>query len=91
MYHGDRPSPSGTAWPDLTGAAETALDQARTESNGARQLLGLLTMGSHRRETWERQITFLKDVGVPAGFLPDGAELDLQFPAGQPATAAARR
>ncbi|WP_082312838.1 hypothetical protein [Salinispora fenicalii] len=47
--------------------------------------------GSHRRETWERQITFLKDVGVPAGFLPDGAELDLQFPAGQPATVAGRR
>lgn len=46
---------------------------------------------SHRRGTWERQITFLKDVGVPAGFLPDGAELDLQFPAGQPATVAERR
>lgn len=91
VYDGDRPSPFGTAWPDLTAAADAALDQARTESNGARQLLGLLTMGSHRRETWERQITFLKDVGVPAGFLPDGAELDLQFPAGQPATVAARR
>ncbi len=48
-------------------------------------------MGSHRRETWERQITFLKDVGVPAGFLPDETELDLRFPAGQPATAAGRR
>ena len=35
----------------------------------ARQLLRLFTMGSHRRAVWEREIAFLKDTGVPAGFL----------------------
>ncbi len=65
--------------------------------NCARQLLALLTMGSHRREVHEREIAFLQDNGVPAGFLPDAAELDRLFPvgvpqrAGQPVIAAGRR
>jgi hypothetical protein len=90
-YAGDPLSPPGTAWPDLTAAAEAALDQARTEPDGARQLLRLLTMGSRRREVWERDIAFLQDNGVPADFLPGAAELDRLFAAGQPVTAAGRR
>ena len=75
-YAGDPLAPHGTAWRDLNAAAEVALNEARTVPVGARQLLGLLTMGSRRREIWEREIAFLRDNGVPAGFLPDAAELD---------------
>ncbi|WP_430782323.1 TniQ family protein [Actinoplanes sp. G11-F43] len=75
-YAGDPLAPHGTAWPDLTAAAEAALDEARTVPGGARQLLGLLTMGSRRRDVWEREIAFLQDNGVPAEFLPGTAELD---------------
>jgi hypothetical protein len=89
-YAGD-PPPPGTAWPDLTAAAEAALDQARTEPDGARQFLGLLAVGSRRREVWEREISFLENNGVPAGFLPDAAELDRLSPTSQPVTAAGRR
>jgi hypothetical protein len=64
VYAGDPLAPHGTAWPDLTGAAEAALDQARTDPDGARQLLGLLTLGNRRREVHEREITFLQDNGV---------------------------
>jgi hypothetical protein len=95
VYAGDPLAPHGTAWPDLRAAA--ALDQARTDPDAARQLLGLLTLGSRRREVHEREIAFLHDNGVPAGFLPDAAELDRRFPlappdrAAQPATAAGRK
>jgi hypothetical protein len=44
-------------------------------------------MGSRRREVWEREIVFLQDNGVPAGFLPDAAELDRLLGAGQLVTA----
>jgi hypothetical protein len=90
-YAGDPLAPHSTAWPDLTVAAEAALDQARTETDAARPLLGLLTMGSRRRDAWEREIAFLQDNGVPAGFLPDAAELERLMGAGQLVTAFERR
>lgn len=75
-YAGDPLAPHGTAWPDLTAAAEAALNKTQTVPGGARQFLGLLTMVSRRREVWEREIAFLQDNGVPPGFLPDAVELD---------------
>jgi hypothetical protein len=39
-----------TVWLDLNAAAQAALDQARAEPDGARQLLGLLAMGSRSRD-----------------------------------------
>ena len=76
MYDGDPPSPYRSAWLDLNTAAEEALAYARAEAASARQLLGLLTLGSRRREVWDREIAFLQDSGVPADFLPDAAELE---------------
>ena len=90
-YTGDPLALHGGVWPDLTAAAEAALDQARAEPGGARQLLGLFKMGSRRLEVWEREITFLKDNGVPASFLPDADELDRLVGAGQLVTTAGRR
>jgi hypothetical protein len=45
VYDGDRPSPYGTVCRDLPASAQAALDEARTEPDGARQILRLLTMG----------------------------------------------
>lgn len=80
VYDGDPLSPQGRAWPDLTAAAQPALDLTRTDPDGARQLLALLNMGSRNREVHEQEIAFLQNNGVPAGFLPDAAELDRLFP-----------
>jgi hypothetical protein len=85
VYDGDWPSPYGTVCPDLTASAQAALDQAWTEPDGARRLLGLHTMTGRRRKVYKREIVFLQDNGVPAGFLPDGAELDRLFPWVSPA------
>jgi hypothetical protein len=57
-----------------------AFAHAQTDSDAARQLLALLTMGSHRREVHEQEIAFVQDNGVPADFLLDTAELDQLFP-----------
>jgi hypothetical protein len=97
VYEADPPSPFRTAWIDFAAAAQEALDQARTHPDGARRLLALLTMSSRTREAQEREIGFLRDNGVPAGFLPGAAELDRLFPVstpgttGQPVTTAGRR
>jgi TniQ len=97
VYEGDPPSPFRTAWIDFAAAAQEALDQARTDPDGARRLLALLTMSSRTREAQEREIGFLRDNGVPAGFLPGAAELDRLFPVstpgntGQPVTTEGRR
>jgi hypothetical protein len=97
VYEGDPPSPFRRVWLDFAAAVQEALDQARIDPDGARQLLALLIMGRRSREVHEREIAFLQDNGVPAGFLPDVAELDRLFPvatperAGQPVTATGRR
>ncbi|MEW2386314.1 TniQ family protein [Micromonospora sp. NPDC047707] len=90
-HDGDPPSPYRSVWLGLNAAVQEALDHARAELASARQLLGLLTMGSRRREVWEREVIFLQDNGVPTDFLPGAAELDRLFPCGQPVTAAGRR
>jgi len=50
-YAGDPLAPHSTTWPDLTAAAEAALDQARTETDAARQLLGLHSRWAAGAET----------------------------------------
>jgi hypothetical protein len=82
VYDGDALSPYRFAWLDLSTAADEALSFARAEPASARQLLGPLTLGSRRREVWEREIAFLRDSGVPADFLPGTDEVDRLLGAG---------
>jgi hypothetical protein len=48
-------------------------------------------MGSRHREVREREIAFLQDNGVPAGFLLDADELDRLVGSGQLVAPAERR
>ena len=91
VYDGDRPSPYRNVWRDLAYAARHTMNRARTDRAAARQLLDLATTNCRTRDRCKLEILILQRLGIPTDFLPDVAELDRLFPAGQPVTVAGRR
>jgi hypothetical protein len=77
VYDGDAPAPPdpvATAWAEAMAQFEKAIEQARTDPDTARQLLGLLTFGCRTLDRFEEQRSYLFGIGIPAGFLPSARE-----------------
>jgi len=69
VHEGDRPPP------DLAAMAVEVINQARTDSAAARQLLHLLTYGCRTIARFEQERAFLYGQGIPSDFLPSACEL----------------